>query len=206
VIPQQYSKPISHFNTIPAVADSLLLVLDVRLARLSPVHLAGFAASCSERLLPNYTAFSREEGWGDADTLRKALDQVWKCLEEHSLRNVDWDELIEECDPLLPDTEDFENPHVSAALDAGTAILSTLRCCKDGNPQHAVEAATYARDTVYMAVNSDTAETHPLMVRELEKQESDLELLESHPELSTAIVMQLRYTSPPNGRSNINLS
>ena len=120
-------------------------------------------------------------------------------------------ELIQECDLVIPDTDDFETPLVSAALDAGTAIVGTLELCKSGDWRRAVEVAGFARDTVYMALSAQGLETemirHPWMIRELAKQEEDIELLANAPILSSAVVLRLRYAwkSQNNGQSNIDL-
>jgi hypothetical protein len=54
--------------------------LKKELEGISPLHRVAFAASLCERVLPNYSAFSREEGWGDPSVLRAALDEVWQIL------------------------------------------------------------------------------------------------------------------------------
>ena len=186
--------------------------LSEKLQRLTVPQQIAFSASCSERLFPNYQAFFKEENWGDPDVMRVALDTVWDNLEEGVVPSKGLSELIEECDSVTPDTEDFETPLVSSALDAGTAIVGTLELCKDGDWNHAFEAAGFARDTVYLALSAQGLDDvdmvqHPWMKRELEKQEEDLTVLASSPTLSTALVLQLRHSwkNQNGGLSNIDL-
>lgn len=54
--------------------------LEKELEGLPPLHRVAFAASCCERLLPNYNAFYFLENWGDPSVLRTALNEVWQIL------------------------------------------------------------------------------------------------------------------------------
>jgi len=182
-----------------------------KLQGLSLLHQVAFSASCSERLFPNYLAFSKVENWGDPCKLRAALETVWENLEVGVLPSMGLSELIQECSLVIPDTDDFKTPLVSSALDAGTAIVGTLELCKSGNWRHAVDVAGFARDTVYMTLSAQGFEAemtrHPWMIREIAKQEEDLELLANSRILSTAVVLRLRHAwkSQNHGLSNIDL-
>ena len=55
--------------------------LEKELERLPPLYRIAFAASCCERLLPNYNAFSCMENLGDPSVLRNALNEVWQILQ-----------------------------------------------------------------------------------------------------------------------------
>jgi len=183
-----------------------------KLQKLDALHRVVFSAACCERLLPNYTAFHKEENWGDPNVLRLALDRVWECLEDGELPKEGLDQLISDCNDIIPDTENFSTPLVSYALDAGTAVVSTLECCKNGRVESAVEVAVFSRDTVFMALSAqgwsdDKMADSPLMKRELEKQEEDLDVLLEQQELTTALVLRFRHAweSQNCGLSNINL-
>src|SRR5262245_42605038 len=82
---------------------------------------AAFALLCCERMLPNYLIFAKDSGWGDADTLRKALDIVWTALEEDR-KAGEFREIISACEEAIPDTERFTSDYTSAALDAAASI------------------------------------------------------------------------------------
>lgn len=181
-------------------------------------HRVVFATSVCERLLPNYEAFSRLEQWGEPTILRSALDEVWRSLEATSLTPERLHDLQAQCEAVLPDTEDFTSLYTSAALDAGVAILETLACCRDGDPQRAATVASLARDTVDMYVQQkdhlDYADpefeqkiaAHPLMIRELRKQREDLEELRTATALDREFLEKIRHSSNNQGRSNIDVN
>lgn len=127
------------------------------LGTLSTQGKLAFALSCAERLLPNYVAFQRESGWGDAGALRAALDVAWACLEgsRPSLSAIAL--LREQVRAAEPETEDFQGPLVSPALDAAAAAGLLLQFVEEGNLDHIVEMALLCRDTVDMFVRGDEA-------------------------------------------------
>ena len=191
--------------------ESLRLQLD----KLPPSHRTAFAATCCERLLPNYAAFAREVRWGEPETLRAALDHIWRVLDGGTLDRGEINRLVTKCDFVIPDTEDFDTSSVSAALDAGTAVVGTLRSLLDGYTRHIVEVASYCRDTVHMYIQErddldykdplfDTKiEEDPLMKRELARQAAVLSELANNPTLDGALLKRLRDESADGGRSNI---
>lgn len=174
------------------------------LTELSPQHRVAFCAAVAERLLPNYLAFAAEEEWGDPESLRTALDAVWGCATGSRLSEGERIRLAGACEAAAPEPGDFRSDLASAALDAATAIGAALACCGNGNPEHCAEAATYARDTVDMYiqirgdVDSDDSDldakirTHPLMVRETDRQASDLRLLRKASIVDTSLTRRLR--------------
>ncbi|MGC7950670.1 hypothetical protein, partial [Bacillus sp. II_CA] len=56
-------------------------------------------------------------------------------------------ELAEELLEIAPDTEEFDHPLTSAALNAALSIAATISLISDGGESHVVEAASLARDT-----------------------------------------------------------
>src|SRR5262249_35383805 len=136
------------------MANSRTAALAARLGRLRRDHRIVFAASCCERLFPNYLAFYEAEGWGDPKILRSALDEVWShALGKHlSIQRIPT--LIQQTDRVIPDTEDFRCPFTSAALDAGTAIIVALQCAANGSADSSAEAAEYAVDTIDMYIQA----------------------------------------------------
>ena len=192
--------------------------LERQLKVLSVKHRIAFAASCCERLLPNYRAFSRMENWGKPEVLSLAVDEIWNSILTLSLSQSRLKELKTECDKVIPDTEDFSTIYTSAALDAGTAVTTTLDCYLTGEPRLAAEVASIARDTVDMFVQDHNNMNYsdpgfeqqilnnPLMVAELEKQRSDLTELLRTSELSAEFLTGIRASSYNNGVSNIGVS
>jgi hypothetical protein len=126
-----------------------------QLGRLSPQHRLVFAASCAQVLQPNYGAFDAESGWGQPAILHRALDVAWACAESVPVRNRVL-ELIEQCEEVSPDTDEFQTALASPALDAVIATIESLRCCLS------VRSSTHwrprrPRSTPYGHPLSDTA-------------------------------------------------
>jgi len=175
-----------------------------KLFNLSPTHRIAFAASCAERLFPNYVAFSRDANWGNPQQLLEALDAVWSHLLGNPLTPSAAGKLSKQCEPFVPDTEEAQTDLVSDGLDAGVAVLEVLSSCIDNNPEHAISASIAATDTVDRHIQiaewldytvTDIEERiakHPLMAREVKKQESDLQLLEHTPTINATLIDQLR--------------
>lgn len=186
------------------------------LGELSPRHRAAFAAAVCERLLPNYVAFSRETGWGEPEVLRTVLDEVWAFVRGATLASRALREREAQVERATPDTEDFDTYLVSPALDAGAALLAALECVRTTDASKAAEAAGMARDTVDMYVQEledmspgdreleEKILNHPLMVRELERQEADLLALRQAEVIDDALVARLRALGQ-DGPSNIGL-
>lgn len=183
------------------------VTLKNELLKLPRAHRVAFAASCSQRLVRNYEKFSGMEKWGKPDVLRTALDEVWRSLEGGQLEIARIESLAEQCEAAAPDTETFSSLYTSAALDAASAIVETLRCCEDGQPDHAVNAATSARDSVDMYIQmrndldptgkamEDVIVADPLMQRELQKQQQDLTALKQVKALTPDFLRALRESS-----------
>ncbi len=162
-----------------------------RLSGLDHKCLVLFGLFVAERLLPNYSLFSKEQSWGDVGTLRTALDIVWSWLETEQADEAEIESMIEHCKPLGPDTDEFESLYLSAALDAAVATINVLRLVLDGDSELAVENGSFGRDTVDMYVqviermptnSSDREEQirlHPLMQREICSQFDAIQMIES---------------------------
>lgn len=185
--------------------------LEGRLGELPAGHRTAFAASCCERLLPNYAAFSRVEGWGRPEVLREALDEVWAALRGGPSREERVRALARTCAGLAPDTEDFQSLFVSAAGDAAAAVSYTLECCLDGDAGRAAMVGRLPVETLYqylVRVNDPLTGVHgadeafeeqmlnaPLMSAELDKQERDLRLLRARASLTPELLEELRKSS-----------
>ncbi|MDQ0417940.1 uncharacterized protein YjaG (DUF416 family) [Croceifilum oryzae] len=190
--------------------------LEEELSQFNEFQRAAFSASCAERMIKNYERFYEETGWGNPDLLKKALSEVWKSL---SLQEVDPEKielLRNQVTDIAPDTEDFETIYVSCALDATTAVNGALDSLITQGADGAVGTAIVSVDTVDMYVQELLDLTpfdqerekkiveHPLMVRELQKITSDMELISKTPTLSKQFIDSLRMSS--TGTSSLGFS
>ncbi len=169
--------------------------LEEELEKLPPLHRIAFAASGCEGLLPNYNAFSREENWGDPSILRKALDEVWQILRGKPIDVNAIEKLKVDCDSddLVPHSEDFAG-YVIEARGACIAVYHTLSACINFDTATIVEAikrlayAIELSEDLIEELNVDlnkleyseyiqTIARHPFAVREMAKQNEDLQRL-----------------------------
>ncbi len=181
-------------------------------------HRLAFGAAVSERLFPNYQAFSDEVHWGAPNVLRNALDFIWQVVEGGTLTLSQIRELQAECRLATPDSERFQSRLTSAALDAASAVHEVLEACYRDEPQRIAEVGALARDTVDMFVqkrdgidyNDSTFEDRiladPLMRRELAKQRSELAILDRTGVLSPGFIREFRESATYGGKGSIDLN
>ncbi len=184
-------------------------------AALPPKHRIAFAASCCERLLPNYHAFASTERWGEPTALRQALDEVWRFAAGAIVTEQRIDALVRACRSATPDLDDFSSLLASLALDAAAAVVSTLECCLDGASKRVAEVSELAIasvDTFLNAVNDPDPGVHgadkafdewlrnaPLMRAELAHQRRDLIALQSAAVLERELLPALQRDSASAG-------
>jgi hypothetical protein len=191
--------------------------LQARLARLDHKQRLAFGASCCERLLPNYSAFQQDAGWGDISPVRRSLDFVWSFLYRESIDLEEAERITAACEAVAPSSDDCESLYVTAAQDACFAVCGLLDCLRHDDVERIVQVATYATDSVdlyvqeveNMAANDPQLEqkilAHRLMQRELSTQEQTLALLEQSPSVSSELLDQIKALWDNEGRSNLDL-
>lgn len=158
------------------------------LQKLPPWKQIAFMVQVGERMLPNYSRFSAEAGFGDVSVLRNALDAAWTWIESGQLLdNVA--ELRDACDQQAPNTEQFHSPYTSAALDAANVAAIILDALEQPDEARPVDVASLARDTVDLFIQEhmnldpnapgfeETILRHHLMQTELRHQREALEAL-----------------------------
>jgi uncharacterized protein len=190
--------------------------LEKELEGLSTLHRIAFAAACCERLLPNYNAFAREENWGDPFVLRTALDEVWQILQGKPVDVATIQQLKDTCnsDDIVPNSEEFSG-YVGQAQEAASAIYYTLDACIEPTLQHimevaervafAIEGFTDYDDSMETKEYIETIARHPFAVREMKRQNEDLQRLKNTEELDRDLLEWLRISSYNDGKSLIDL-
>src|SRR5690349_17866779 len=112
-------------------------------------HRITFAASCCERLLPNYLAFSQMEKWGKPLMLREVLDSIWSYLEGTNLSEAEIKTKRHICGTIAPDEEDFSSIFTSVALNAVAAVDLTLESILEQDSEQVAVVAELAFDSVF---------------------------------------------------------
>ena len=198
--------------------------LEKKLLELPPFHQVAFAASCCERMLPNYNAFSRMYSWGDPSVPRTALDEVWQILQGKPINTSLVHQLKEDCgrEDVFPDSLDFDD-YCFEAQEALIAIRSTLATCLSSNSEIIISITKNARNTIELFIpfqdesfnissEKDGSETfksaiasHPLAVREMAKEADDLQRLKEAKVLDKDFLEWLRNSFDNEGKSLIDL-
>lgn len=198
--------------------------LEKELEGLPPLHRIAFAASCCERLLPNYNAFYRLENWGDPSVLRTALNEVWQILQGKPVDAALIRRLIKDCEDVIPDSDDFGGLSDMEAQEAAIAICNTLEACLNPTPQQIIRVANCVTNTIDAFVPhgdksfnvseskvglkklEEAIASHPLAVREMAKQSEDLRLLKQAEKLDPDFLEWLRTSFDNDGKSLIDLA
>jgi uncharacterized protein YjaG (DUF416 family) len=173
------------------------------LERLTAWARVGFAALCCERLLPAYAGFAQATGWGDGGVLRQALDRVWAAIASgQAISDGEARELVERCEQQVPHLDDpFDTDLAAPAQNAAIAVLETVECTRDGDPQVAERVADLSLDAFEAYVDltegqgpiydAEFVNSHVAVRRERDDQRHDLVALASLDQAGLSI-QQLR--------------
>lgn len=193
---------------------------------LSHFHKVAFAAACCEKLIPNYNAFCRIENWGNPIVPRKALDEVWQILHGKPVNQIKIARLKADCgsEDVCPDLDkNYDFYYCWEAQEALMALDNTLQACIEPSASLVSYVAKNARDTVEIWITGkdesvkiiwqgddeeklkEAISNHSLAVREIAKQEEDLQRLQEIKILEPDFLKWLKNSFENYGRSNINL-
>lgn len=159
-----------------------------KLERVPLQHRVAFAATCAERLMPAYVAFSNRSGRGDPAVLRGILTRLWNDLAGDRMQDTEVQSKIDVCMALIPQEDD--GPWVmehAAAEDAASAVAYALRCRQSGHAQEAAWSARRAYEALdHHVINRGNIDTtkpgaeervlgHSVVQAELARQRRDLD-------------------------------
>jgi len=177
-----------------------------------------FGALCCERLLPNYLAFEKDAGWGDFASVRESLNYVWRYIFGEIKVLDEIAGAISSCELAAPSSDKFTSLYVTAAQDACFSVCSLLDCIVDEDVGKIVQVATYATDSIDLFIqetdridpNDPDLEmkilAHPLMQRELERQESDIAALRGAEDISRDFLDHRKMSNGDGEIGNLSLS
>jgi len=141
-----------------------------------------------QRLMPSFRAFSEQTGYAGEKSLAGFIEKAWNTLSTGT-SSVDYSSEMRAAEALAPDTENFESPLVSSALDTAVAVSLLMKAFKVEETGIAVDVATLIRDSIDMYIQDleqiDSLDpkleekilNHGLMQKELIQQRKDLEFL-----------------------------
>lgn len=154
--------------------------------RLTTWARVGFAALCCERLLPAYAGFAQATGWGDAGVLGQALDRVWAAIASgQAISGEEARALVKRCLQQVPHLDDpFDTDLAAPAQNAAIAVLRTVECARDGDPQRAEGVGDLSLDAFEAYVDlrwgqgpvydAGFVESHVAVRRQRDDQQHDL--------------------------------
>ncbi|RSK38436.1 DUF416 family protein [Hymenobacter perfusus] len=167
-------------------------------------HQAVFAALTCVRLLPSVERFDQEEPEKGAPVFRTAIAALCAFGAQQAVAPSQWARLQEQLEGFWPDLDETTNPFASYAFDACVALGEALALVQSGEPEHVLQCATAARDTVDMYVQDVTGvelppdqlnafvDATPEMQREVARQHALAQALATERPLTAAAVEQLR--------------
>jgi hypothetical protein len=133
-----------------------------RLAALSPVGRALFAAGCAERVVEFYRLYDAETGREGYAVLRRVLDAVWASAQG----SVDLAGVERQVGAVVPDVDVDRAEHAGVANVVGMVVLCAARARATGAVDDAVRAADHVDELLeHQFGASDLAAYH----RELDK-------------------------------------
>jgi uncharacterized protein len=200
--------------------------LELELATLPLFYQIAFAATCCERMLPNYNYFCRRVDFGKPKVPRAALNEVWQKLQQgEPIGASRVNQLIEECgnEDVFPDSLDFGGAYCYEAQEALQALLDTIDSFLNPTVENVAQVAKHARNTVEAYISERVSvsvskekegrekfrkaiASHPFAVRELAKEAEDLQRLKQAQTLDRELLEWLRTSFNNDGKSLIDLS
>ncbi len=161
-----------------------------------------FALTLCERLMPSLRRFATETAFRGTN-VERCLDLAWGHLRGESGLS-DAHELAEECLRVAPDTEEFDHPLTSAALNAVLSVAAVMEFVADFDVDHVLEVANLAIDNA--ALNAQALDAtpprslafaevieHPLVRQERVRQAEDVKFVNSLPsKIPEGLISQAR--------------
>ena len=132
--------------------DIFLIEIEKRLKLLPNDNKVLFSALTCEKLLLNYNYFSSLENWGDKSILDDPMVLYYEFIKNNIIDEIELERISRLIEDIAPDTEDFNSPLVSYALDACCAFEDTINFLKTFDYHYVLNVSSYARDTVDMFI------------------------------------------------------
>jgi uncharacterized protein len=198
-----------------------LEVLTRELENLPQLHRIAFVASICERMLPSYNAFSQMENWGDLSVPRKVLDEIWQLLQGKEIDEMTIRQFQKDLDYICPDSDSnifCDSYYLFEAQEAIFSIEYTLIAYLSKSIEYIIRVVISARFEVIQRFieerNDEFVKTnysnelnaianHPIAVKEITKENEELELLKGINFLEYRVVEFLHNSN--NGKSLIDL-
>lgn len=150
-----------------------------------------FAASCAQRLFPQYLRYLEVAEGPVTEAYAQALETAWQIAASDLVDAASVKALVDRCMAALPTEDDAEATGVPYAEDAAAAVLYALRTALTDKAQEAVWAANRVYDAldhhvinalgidINLAGSEEKVLGHGLIQAELARQFHDLQALQA---------------------------
>lgn len=178
-------------------------------------HKVVFAASCAERLVPNYRAFYLTEKWGNLNALESGISFVWENVLQKDIDKSAIEVLAEACQQAAPDSETFTTAFTGAAIDAAGTVYYSLKALQSNDPKYAIQAGVASFNAIenylfivnYPGFNRLKTEESlhewlaeaPLRMTEEQAQKETIAQLQQHMVLNDTILQSHRIAARHSG-------
>jgi hypothetical protein len=171
------------------------------LSLMSADRIAAFAVSCSERICHDARDVAGPE---PARLLDKVCNALWAKLGSEIQPLVDFEQDLLD---IMPDEEDDPTFDAAVVEDACAALIYAIRSFDDDAPQNAAWAARRVYETTdrfaasmiggteYTDLVEQVIRNHPVVQRELERQNRDVEILKNTPESDSILFARLKASA-----------
>ncbi|MGF1526863.1 MAG: DUF416 family protein [Candidatus Competibacterales bacterium] len=148
---------------------------------------------CTTRQLEACEQFAERFAPESKGSAKAVIDQLWEAVVGNSSEKTNWEAVQKEVMELLPEEQDQWAPFHVYADHAIASLAYTIRCLLKPDAQEAAWSARRAYEAADQAairdldVQTGAADSearilaHPIVQRELQRQQRDLRLLQSSP-------------------------
>ena len=176
-----------------------------QLSRLPADSSLAFALCCATRQLAACNKYAEHFVTESLDFVRVINEQLWATVTGNASAKIDWRAMLEQVMEFLPEQQDHWEPFHVYADHAISSLAYSIRCLLNADAQEAAWSARRAYEAADQAAIRDLDArvglsgtearilAHPIVQRELQRQERDLQLLESA--MSKQVLNSLRAFS-----------
>jgi len=123
------------------------LSMNLHFKQLSHWQQQVFAASLTQRMLPNYALFSDNCGFGDYSLLQNQMDLIWQKLSLMPVK-INVEAQLLKLEPHIPQAADFDQFVVYPAIDLCSAMVCLFESFEDESCNVAVEVSRLSVNSV----------------------------------------------------------
>jgi len=193
-------------------------IYEREIGSLSQYHQIAFLASICERLIPLYQIFAKESTWKNASfpLIHDALNEVWLLIQNKDLNALKFGRLLIYCEEIIPDASSTVDQYVYEAEYAARAVCNILKFCLTSNDEFISRIIAIAHYIIYDYLNSEIDQlfeddkssdernkkilNHSCTIKEIAKENKDLQSLKETSLLSAEFVQDFRSHSKDRGK------